>query len=51
MFLVCVSAGRSPDRISAIFREFVLFLQGVEMGHIIMIDRYIFSKYPELLRI
>jgi hypothetical protein len=28
-----------------------MFLQGVEIGHILMIDRYIFGKYPELLRI
>jgi hypothetical protein len=51
MFLICVAAARSNDRISALFREIVMFLQGVEMGHIIMIDRYLFSKYPELLRI
>ncbi|QQM16273.1 hypothetical protein 3 [Jimsystermes virus] len=50
-FLICVSAARGPDRISSIFREVVMFLQGVEMGHIIMIDKYIFSRYPELLRI
>jgi len=49
-FLVCVSAARDTRRLNAIFRE-VMFLQGVEMGHIVMIDRYIFSKYPELLRI
>jgi hypothetical protein len=51
MFLICVAAARSTERISALFREIVMFLQGVEMGHIIMIDRYLFSKYPELLRI
>jgi len=51
LFLICVSAARDTRRLSSIFREVVMFLQGVEMGHIIMIDRYIFSKYPELLRI
>ena len=50
-FLICVSAARDSRRLSAIFREVIMFLQGVEMGHILMIDRYIFSKYPELLRI
>jgi hypothetical protein len=28
-----------------------MFLQGVEMGHILMIDKYIFGRYPEFLRI
>uniref|UniRef100_A0AAT9JFM3 Nucleocapsid protein n=1 Tax=Macrotermes bellicosus lispivirus 1 TaxID=3133480 RepID=A0AAT9JFM3_9MONO len=50
-FRICISAARDIHRIAAIFREVVMFLQGVEMGHIIMIDRYIFAKYPELLRI
>jgi hypothetical protein len=51
LFRVCVSAGRSTERLAAIFREVIMFLQGVEMGHILMIDRYIFGKYPALLRI
>ncbi|UUW06596.1 VP5 [Cat Tien Hospitalitermes Lispi-like virus] len=50
-FLICVAGTRGADRISGLFREVVMFLQGVEMGHIVMIDKYIFSKYPELLRI
>jgi hypothetical protein len=33
------------------FRDVVLLLQGAEMNHIILIDTYIFNKYPELLRI
>ena len=51
VFLICVSAARDTRRLSTILREVIMFLQGVEMGHILMIDRYIFSKYPELLRI
>jgi hypothetical protein len=35
---------------NALFREVVNFLSGVEMGHIIMIDRYLFKRYRELLR-
>jgi hypothetical protein len=49
-FLICVSAARDTRRLAAIFREVIIFLQGVEMDHIIMIDRCIFAKYPELLR-
>jgi len=51
IFLICVSGAKGSDRLGAVFREVLIFLQGVEMGHIIMIDRYLFSKYPELLRI
>ena len=51
LFLIRVSAARDTRRLSAIFREVIMFLQGVEMGHILMTDRYIFSKYPELLKI
>lgn len=51
MFLICVSGARDTSRFAAVFREVLIFLQGVEMGHILMIDKYIFSKYPELLRI
>jgi hypothetical protein len=29
----------------------VLLLQGAEMNHSILIDTYVFNKYPELLRI
>lgn len=50
-FRICLSASRDSHRVASIFREVIMFLQGVEMGHIIMIDRYIFGKYPELLRI
>ena len=49
--MICVSAARDTRRLSAIFLEVIMFLQGVEMGHILMTDRYIFSKYPERLRI
>ena len=38
LFLICVSAARDTRRLSAIFREVIMFLQGVEMGHILMID-------------
>jgi len=51
LFLICVSGARDSSRYGAVLREVLVFLQGVEMGHIILIDRYIFSKYPELLRI
>jgi hypothetical protein len=50
-FRVCISAAHDSERLSAIFHEIVMFLQGVEMGHILMINHYIFGKYPELLRI
>jgi len=43
LFLICVSAARDTRKLSAIFREVIMFLQGVEMGHILMIDRYIYS--------
>ena len=51
LFLICVSGARDNSRFAAVLKEVLVFLQGVEMGHILMIDRYIFSKYPELLRI
>jgi hypothetical protein len=50
-FRICVSAAQRTDRLAAVFREVIMFLQGVEAGHILIIDRYIFGKYPELLRI
>jgi hypothetical protein len=49
-FRVCVSAARSTDMLAAAFREVIMFLQGVEMGHISMIESYIFGKYTELSR-
>jgi hypothetical protein len=49
-FQVCISAVKHTSRLGAIFREIVMFLQGVEMGHILMIDRYIFGKYSEFIR-
>jgi len=51
LFLIVVSGARHNSRFAAVLKEVLVFLQGVEMGHILMIDRYIFSKYPELLRI
>jgi hypothetical protein len=34
-----------------IFKDAVNLMQGAEMNHLLMIDYYIFNKYPELLRI
>lgn len=51
LFKICVSGARDSSRFGAVLREVLVFLQGVEMGHILLIDRYIFGKYPELLRI
>jgi hypothetical protein len=51
VFLVCLSASTGTDKLSNLFRDVILLLQGAEMNHIILIDTYIFNKYPELLRI
>jgi hypothetical protein len=49
VFLACVSAASKVSKIGKMFRDAVLLLQGAEMNHIILIDTYIFNKYPELL--
>jgi hypothetical protein len=40
-----------PIRHVAICIEVEVFPQGVEMGHVPMVDRYIFTKYSELFKI
>jgi hypothetical protein len=49
VFKTCVSAASKVSKIGNMFRDVVLLLQGAEMNHIILIDMYLFNKYPELL--
>jgi hypothetical protein len=52
LFHVCFRAASSRiSVISQIFSTVVRLLRGVEMNHILLIDYFIFTKYPELLRI
>lgn len=50
IFQVCAACARGTTVYNALFREVDNFLSGVEMGHIMMIDRYLFKRYRELLR-
>jgi hypothetical protein len=52
MFHVCLRAAASMKHItSQIFSTVIRLLRGVEMNHILLIDYYLFNKYPEILRI
>jgi hypothetical protein len=51
IFLLCVSASMNTEHSANLFRDAVNLMQGSEMNHILLIDYYIFNKYPELLRI
>jgi hypothetical protein len=37
--------------VSQIFITVLKLLRGVEMNHILLIDYYLFNKYPEILRV
>ena len=50
IFQVCAACARGRSVYNALFLEVVNFVSGVEMGHIITIDRYLFKRYRELLR-
>lgn len=52
LFHVCLRASTSPTNIIAqVFGTVLRLLRGVEMNHIMLIDYYLFTKYPEILRI
>lgn len=51
LFMVCVAVSRNSSRIANLFRDVLNLLRGSEMNHYILIDCYIFGKYPELLMI
>jgi hypothetical protein len=52
LFHVCLWASSSKVNItSQIFTTVVKLLRGVEMNHILLIDYYLFNKYPEISRI
>jgi hypothetical protein len=52
LFQVCLRASMSrPDITTQILSTVVKLLRGVEMGHILLIDYYLFNKYPEILRV
>jgi hypothetical protein len=49
---VCLRAAASKLRItSQIFTTVTRLLRGAEMSHILLIDYYLFTKYPEILRV
>lgn len=51
IFLIYVSAAKCPDRVCRVFDDIVKLLKCTEMNHIVIIDTYLYSKYPELLSI
>lgn len=52
LFHVCFrAASNRVSVISQIFSTVVRLLRGVEMNHILLIDYFLFTKYPELWRI
>jgi hypothetical protein len=52
LFDVCLRASLSQVSITTqILSTVVRLLRGVEMNHILLIDYYLFTKYPEILRI
>jgi hypothetical protein len=52
LFHVCFRAAAGRTGIAThIFSTVVKLLRGVEMNHILLIDYYLFTKYPEILRV
>lgn len=48
IFRILISGSQQPDRVANVFKDVVLLLRGTEMAHILLIDRYLYRKYPEL---
>jgi hypothetical protein len=52
LFHICLRAAASKvSAVSQIFSTVLRLLRGVEMNHILLKDYYLFTKYPEILRI
>lgn len=52
LYHVCVRASESQiSMVTQIFITVLKLLRGVEMNHILLIDYYLFNKYPEILRV
>uniref|UniRef100_A0AAT9JN77 Nucleocapsid protein n=1 Tax=Cryptotermes secundus lispivirus 1 TaxID=3133545 RepID=A0AAT9JN77_9MONO len=52
LFHVCLRAAASKINLTTqIFSTVLRLLRGVEMNHLLLIDYYVITKYPEILRI